>query len=279
MKFSNYTVFSLDFCRKGLEYAIEHTLKMGFDSIEHIEFSDGQQLKLRSLAQAKSMKRELDANSLSVTCYSMVYDVFEKDQKSLFDNMLKNIEYAAELGSPYFHHTVIPWYDYSMKTFSYDSALKSVADLLEEIAKRCNEYGMICLYEPQGIYFNGVDGLSKLLCEMKDRGCDVGICGDTGNSLFVDCPPLDIFKEFRRDIRHVHIKDYYFGEEREGKKEYTTLSGMNIYDSPIGDGAAEIDKCLGLIPSYDGAMSFEIDVDDETMKRAVDYVKKLLKNQ
>ena len=112
---------------------------------------------------------------------------------------------------------------------------------------------------------------------MKGRGYDVGVCGDTGNSLFVDCSPLDVFKEFSADIRHVHIKDYFFGEEREGEKLYTTISGMNIYDSPVGEGAAQIGKCLELISGYDGAISFEIAAGDKEMKRALEYVKNIFK--
>ena len=37
MKFSNYTTFSADFWKKGLDEAIKHTVDLGIGYVEHIE--------------------------------------------------------------------------------------------------------------------------------------------------------------------------------------------------------------------------------------------------
>lgn len=274
MKYSNYSLFSSDHAHKGLEYAIKHTVELGFDAVEHIENALGDGGKLKSASDASNMKRLLSDNGLTVSCYSLLVDLLCEDKNAIMDRAFRHIEYAAELGAPFFHHTLVPGYDLEKKVLPLDEVLKIISDDAEKLARRCNEYGITCLYEPQGLYFNGVEGVRGILEEMKKRGCNVGICGDTGNSIFVDCSPFDIYENFADDIKHIHVKDYYWGKSTAPAK-YSSISGKTIAEAPLGEGDSEISKCLKYLPEYDAAMSFEFLADDAEMKRSIAWVKEI----
>ena len=276
MKFANYSLFSTEQITKGLEYALDHTVDLGFDAVEWIDRADIAASKIENAAAARGAKSELDARDLTVNCYSLLLNLAAEDRDVQIERTFRHIEYASIIGAPYFHHTIIPHYDYSeINKMSLREAMERVADKAELVAKRCNEYGIVCLYEPQGIYFNGIEGLSAALAEMKRRGCNVGICGDTGNSMYVDTPPVEIFKAFKNDIKHVHVKDYVYGENPAAKQ--LSRAGKSIEYAPLGQGDADVKGCLDAIAGYAGNISFEMSDDDENMKKNIKFVKDALK--
>lgn len=274
MKYANYSMFSTDFKDFGLEAAVEHTLKMGFNAVEHIENSATKDAKLKSLSDAVKMRSYLDERNLSVSCYSIVLDLLAEDAALQKENTLRHVEYARELGSPFVHHTLVPGYDKTKKIMSLSEVLERIADDAADIAKYCNDNGMICLYEPQGLYFNGVEGVRAILNEMRRRGLKVGVCGDTGNSIYVDVDPVDIFRTFSRDIVHVHVKDYYYGRAEEAR--ICSYDGKTISVSHFGDGDCHVKECLAQLTDYSGDISFEFKDTDLEMARSIEWVKELM---
>lgn len=267
MKYSNYSIFSSEHYRDGLDAAIKHTVDLGFDAIEHIENAMSDSCKLKNLQDAKDMKKKLDENGLSVSCYSAVANLYYEYAEKNVDTLFRHIEYAAILGSPFVHHTLVPGYDKKEMILSREEMLNEIADRAERVAKRCNEYGIVCLYEPQGLYFNAVDGVQVIIDEMRARGCEVGVCGDTGNSIYVDCMPTDIFSAFKNDIKHVHIKDYRYGLDEVGIA--TSFGGKIIANADFGNGNVGAFDSLDLVPDYDSVISFEFAAPDEEVKRVL----------
>ena len=267
MKYSNYSIFSSEHYRDGLDAAIKHTVDLGFDAIEHIENAMSDSCKLKNLQDAKDMKKKLDENGLSVSCYSAVANLYYEYAEKNVDTLFRHIEYAAILGSPFVHHTLVPGYDKKEMILSREEMLNEIADRAERVAKRCNEYGIVCLYEPQGLYFNAVDGVQAIIDEMRARGCEVGVCGDTGNSIYVDCMPTDIFSAFKNDIKHVHIKDYRYGLDEVGIA--TSFGGKIIANADFGNGNVGAFDSLDLVPDYDSVISFEFAAPDEEVKRVL----------
>ena len=271
MKYSNYSIFSSEHKRYGLDAAIKHTVDLGFDAIEHIENAMTDDWKLNSVQDAKDMKRKLDENGLSVSCYSAVANLeYEYAEKNV-DNLFRHIEYAAILGSPFVHHTLVPGYDPKDFILLREEMLNKISDRAERVAKRCNEYGMVCLYEPQGLYFNAVDGVRAIISEMRARGCEVGVCGDTGNSVYVDCLPTEIFSAFKNDIKHVHIKDFRYGIDEAGIA--TSFGGKIIANADFGLGNVGAFESLDIIPDYNSVISFEFAASDEEVKRVLKLLK------
>ncbi len=279
MKFTNYSVFYRDVNSRGVEYAAEHTKALGFDAVEFLSsFSrDRAGESVTSPEKAREAKKILDAYALPVSCYSVGADIYSAepdDARSFFKN---HIDMAAELGSPYFHHTTIPWLSLNEKSPSYDGAFKKVIDLVEEFSKYAGSLGMTSIYEPQGRYFNGVGGLSRLYDELADRGCNVGICYDLGNPLFVDTNPVDIGAHFAGKVKHVHVKDYIYTDNQITELNgYITKGGKRLYDTLPGKGFIDIKGCFDTLKGYTGDISFEIFGSDEDIKYSIEYIKNLL---
>ncbi len=274
MKFTNYTQFYRDRDGQGIVYAARHTRSLGFDGVEYFTRAPAELWRT-----AKEERRVLDGHALGVSCYSVLVGLYSDDPRTVEEQMARHLEAAAILGSPYVHHTLFPPYSMKGVTASYGEVFAGVIDLAERIAKRCEALGMVCLYEPQGVYFNGIDGLSRIYSELKERGCRIGICGDFGNSFFVDVDPKDIFDRFAAEIRHVHVKDYRLTHEIDpAKRVYESLSGRYIYDTEVGTGAVDFTHGFRALQAvgYDGAVSFEIEGSDEELRGAMALIRGLL---
>lgn len=269
-KIISYTPFYRDRQSKGIEYAARHAAELGFDGVEYFNHVPSGMLPL-----AKEERAVLDRYGLQVACYSVSLQLFGADPMTLMEQVKQEIEAAALLGSKLFHHTLFPPYSMSAVSNPYDEVLLSIVDLAEQITRECARQGLRCLYEPQGVYFNGVRGLSRMLEEIRGRGAQIGVCGDLGNSFFVDENPTDVVSAFAHDILHVHVKDYRVTDRKEGDgRAYTSLSGKWIYESPLGEGSVDLSHCLRILreAGYDGAISLEFDGDDAELLRALSFL-------
>ena len=274
MKFANYTQFYRDREQHGIEYAAEHAAKLGLDGVEYFVSAPSP-----IYASAKDEKAVLDRYGLDVVCYSVGVQLFVNDQKTVEEQMLREIEAAAILGASYFHHTLCPSYVIDAVPSSYEEVFKRIVDVAERIARACNQHGITCLYEPQGMYFNGVEGLEKMVCEIQRRGCKVGVCGDFGNSLFVDVDPRRIFDRFCKDICHVHVKDYLVTDQPiPDKTAYRSASGKYIHDTLIGQGVVDFAHGFEALrrAGYDGVISLEAEGSDEELLSALRFLKQLI---
>ena len=276
MKFANYTIFEKDFRLYGLEYAIEHTKKLGLEAVEFICLPRVKKHIFESVGEAKRARELLEKAGLSVSCYSMYADLLSESWEEHLALTLHNVDCAAELGSPYFHHTLIPYPNYPSPRPSFDEAFSAVFEKAERIAEHCEKYGINCLYEPQGLYMNGVEGLTRLLSEMKKRHSNVGICGDFANSLFVDTPPEDIFIAFASDIKHIHVKDCVVSEPDGTECRYRSTGGKYIRDALPGEGCVDFAKLFSIVKGYDGDISLEFSATDEQTLRSLEYIKSFL---
>lgn len=267
---TSYLQFFEDSRNFGFEYAISRAKALGFDSVENLALS-----YKKHIEDVSAVKESLDRHGLYMPCYSILVQLFVQDPAEVLEQMRKHIDAAAALGARYFHHTVFPIYAKEKITNTYDEVYNSVVDTVEYIAKYCNDHGITCLYEPQGAYFNGVEGLSRIFFEMKRRGCDVGICGDMGNSLFVDVDPTEIFKAFAPEIRHVHVKDYAISDlPPQNCDHWETSKGKWLREVEMGTGAVDLAACCKELKKvdYKGAVSLEFQHTDEGFARTMSYI-------
>ena len=273
-RFSSYSRFSLDLKHHGLEYAAEHAAALGFDSVEFLGLSPA--------ADDPARVREiLRRNGLTVSCYSVaatLRDTPKRTKAEAMEILRRSAELAAEIGSPYLHHTVVSSIAVDRGAPPFEGILEELLDAAEEIARYAESLGLTVLYEPQGMYVNG-DGLDRFFGEMQKRCKSVGICGDVGNSLFVDHAPEQVFLRFSREIRHVHLKDYaVFRSPKEDETCYETRGGLYLAERELGRGEVQLAKCIASLKAagYTGAYSLETLGDDESTKRELAYARSLL---
>ncbi len=280
MRFTNYFMFKEDLDTRGIECAAKHTRELGFDSVEFLDFHSPENPILPDRIDTDMAKRTLESYGLEVACYSVGINVLELGREKSVDVLMRHAKAAAKLGSPFLHHTLVFPLTLPKDAPSYDEILDTVADTAKAVADGCAELGITCIYEPQGMYFNGVEGLGRFFARMKEICPNVGICGDVGNSVFVDVDPKDVFDTFAPYVKHVHIKDYTCSRAPvEGLDGYVSRGGGYIYETELGCGSVDIKYCLDKLKKlgYDNAIAFEFNADDGEMKRKIEYIKELLK--
>ena len=274
MKIINFNHFSNEFRLLGVDEAIDHTLRLGFEGVEFLSFYNDETPLFENVRAACETKKALDKGGVAVGCYSMLADLTIADPELCLNSVFRNIEYAAALEAPYFHHTLIPYFGDAYGFSDYSEALSSVLEKAERIAEYCEKYGITTIYEPQGKYINGVFGLGTFLDKMKKRHSNVGVCGDTGNSYFVDETPENIFLSFAKDIKHIHIKDYLVKEPEEVEEcGQRSIKGKCIYSTPLGEGNIDFKKLFSSLYNYDGYVSLEFVGTDDQMKKSVDFIR------
>ncbi len=281
MRLINYSNFYRDFKNEGPEAAAKRSQKLGFDGVEFLDLAPLRDISPLKKTSAKELKKILDAHGQSVACFSVAVNLLDPLADGYIDTLWRQIEFAAELGSRKFHHTIgLSWDRAAALSTPYQKALDIAFPRAKKIAERCASYGITCLYEPQGYYFNGVDGLGAFYAKMKQEVPNIGVCGDVGNCLFAETPATAIYDAFSNDIRHVHIKDYLvFDTQQKTPTEWISRGGKYLYDCPVGEGVTDFSYCFQKLKAvgYDGDVAFEFDGDDAEIRRVMAFVGELWK--
>ena len=257
MKFGFYSGFNQSLQEKGAKNTAEWAQKNGYSAVEFLQINaDAWYKGVETISQARDMQKILQNHNLTTACYSVGVNLLEG--KTAVDWLKKQAELAAELQSPYLHHTLIDSLSLPPNAPTFDAVFQPILDAASEVALYCQQLGITCLYEEQGMYFNGVKNFGRFFIEMQKRFQNVGVCGDFGNIFFADETPDEFFKVFLPYIKHVHVKDY--------EKSLTpTESGLQskkgtfLQDVPLGEGVVAWERCLQLLKSvgYDGYFSLE----------------------
>lgn len=276
MRFVNYSVFYRDLKIHGLEYAARHSRELGFEAVEFLDIVPFGELSPINRYSPDEVKRVLREYHLEVSCFSVAVNL---DCEEHCEQLLRAVDYAASIASPRFHHTVMAEMRREDIQKPYEEVFETVYPYVARVAEHCRARGIECLYEPQGFYFNGVEGLGRLFDRLSARFSNVGICGDVANSLFVDVSAESIYNAFAKKIKHVHVKDYRMTDHPDPETEpYVSRGGTYLYDCPIGAGVTDFRYCFETLKAagYRGDVAFEILGDDRTILQAMDYVKKLI---
>lgn len=259
MHFAMYYHFHDTLRDLGPEKAADIACEMGFSSVEMFESALGAPTIIKTVEEAKKIRAIFEAKGLHFCCYSLYANLYH--QPEIEKALCQHAEIAAALGSPYLHHTALPWITMDEQLPECNEAIETAVDAATRVARYAAPLGLTCIYEDQGMYLNGLEGFGIFYQEMKNRCANVGVCGDAGNILFVDEYPDPFFETFKKDIKHVHLKDYLVkeGPEAPGKHWYRTKGGKWLRDTIIGDGVVNFEALINTLKSagYDGALAFE----------------------
>jgi len=264
MDISMYARFSSIIGTNGSDAACATAKRLGFTSVEHLEIhAKGYEPVLRSSDDAYALKESIVRHGLSISCYSVAINLWESGMTpdtvtEAERSLMRHAELARAVGSPFLHHTLM--LGVKKDALSLSDAVSLIAPVAIRVARYARSLGITCLYENQGMFFNGVDGFRAFYSAVKSECPEVGVCGDIGNVLFVDESPTDFFEAFASEMRHVHIKDYVKAERRgAGRCWDESKGGIWLKDSVIGHGCIEIKSCLEALKKvgYRGAFSLE----------------------
>ena len=263
MQIAMYSYFDSMLIEKGIEKTAEYAKKLNFSGVELLSSTSTMlQDSIPNATIARKVRKVLDDYDLPMVCYSVGCDTTEHDT---VQKMYKKIDIAKELGSPYVHHTLIlgsPGKEKPANATELNEKIAIAVDAAEKIAKYAESLGIVCIYEDQGYYVNGVKQFGLFYNEIKKRCKNVGVCADFGNIMFMDEKPEDFLTEYAEDVKHVHVKDFLY-------KKTNVNPGMywrNIADSTwlrhtmIGHGVINYPACMQILKEngYNGAISLEI---------------------
>lgn len=257
MYYAIYDPFTELVRTRGVEEAALYARKHGFRAVE---FLGTFHPPVPDVEAAREARRILEAHGLTVACYSVGSMLYRKPAAE--EELKYHAEIAAALGSPFLHHTLVPWLQPLPEDPPFDAVLEDILPRAARVAAYAEGIGLRCLYEEQGYYVNGMEPFGRYLSEIKRLCPHVGVCGDLGNILFADERPEDFLRVFAADIFHVHVKDYRVSPPTEstGARALRSRGGMVLTDVPLGEGVVDAAACLSILreAGYDGALALEI---------------------
>ena len=235
---------------------IDLAAKQGFAAVEPMPVND-----LQTVDQARQFGEYAREKGLDVSCFSTSFQMLQGDRQQVIDALKQRIDMTAAMGAPMFHHTIHPPLSIPRPgDISYADALNRVEGMLRELCAYGDDRGVLCVYEDQGMYFNGRDGMRRLMDRLD--GAHFGLVADLGNSYFVDEHPEDFISMFSQKIVHVHCKDYLYKSGANlypGEGWYVTRSGNYLRDTILGHGTLNLPAVLRVLDriGYDGWYSLE----------------------
>ena len=148
---------------------------------------------------------------------------------------------------------------------------KIYAEGLARAAERVEGSGVALAIEDFGVYptftATAAHCLETLRAANRD---DIKFAFDNGNFLLGDDTPTHAYPLMKDRIIHVHIKDLALRDHAE-PRSYLTPSGKRFSGCTIGDGAAEVAECIGLLKAdrLGGWLSLEVGGSGDPLDEAV----------
>ena len=280
MQFTFYTRFNSMAVREGLETPADYAAEHGFSAVEFLESAGKSDPSVvKNTAMAKEARKILAAKGLRTACWSVGTTVYKAPEA--VESLKRQAEIVSELECPFLHHTLLLW----LKPFegmpSFEEGIACAVEAAAEVADYAKPLGVKCIYEDQGLFANGVDGFGAFYKQMKKRCSNVGVCGDMGNSLFVDEGAERFFAAYAEDICHVHVKDYMIRTfaEAPSRNWYPTKGGRWLRETMVGDGNVDVASCMDILQQagYKGTYALELshpEPFEEGVKQAMDCLRR-----
>lgn len=224
--------------------------------------------------EAKRLKEYADEKGVVFSCVSVFCNLVEEDSDASIQRMKEYAEIAQIVGSPFLHHTVIPYLKDPKLVLSHrDEMFEKGVKGVREVFDYAQDLGVRAIYEDQGYLFNGVEGFGKFL-ETVDR--DVGVVADFGNISQVEESIEGFIKAFQDRVVHVHLKDVILSDTVEkGAGWIETINDKSFRETPIGKGVVDFPKMIALLKNagYKGFYSLEYSADRDDSPYMKDMIK------
>lgn len=256
-----YGGFSAALTELGIEGACDRAVEMGFGFVEGFASTAPDAVNaIPDVKTAAELKTALEKRGLYVACHSVFANVWGNPDAE--EALKRQVDIAAAMGSPYFHHTMLPWLTVTEAEPSFEEGIERAVEVAAAVADYAAPLGIRCIYEDQGHYVNGVKGFGIFYSEMKKRCSNVGVCGDFGNILFEDERPEVFFAAFAEDICHIHVKDYLRKEDAVSPGRFWLSAKEDIWlrDTMVGSGIIDFKACMDVLKKvgYNGVFALEV---------------------
>jgi len=219
------------------------------------------------------LKRMFDKHGLTVTTVCAHATLLDPVSPSRFGTheISKAVKLAAGMGVPYVITTEgHPQTDWA-NTLSFDEMVLVVTEKLYEPVRLADDMDIKLLLEPHGPLTDTIEGLQALIDKLGDPD-SLGINMDTGNSWLGGSDPVEMAKNFKDRIYHIHWKDLPAEwEEKRGK-----MWGTGMGTIPLGEGAIDIAGVFEVLKDAPHVEFTTLEVaGDDNMLKSYEYLKSL----
>jgi inosose dehydratase len=219
------------------------------------------------------LKRMFDKHGLTATTVCAHATLLDPVSPSRFGTheISKAIMLAAGMGVPHVITTEgHPQTDWA-ENLSFEDKVLVVAEKLYEPVRLAADMGVKVLLEPHGPLTDTVEGLHALMDALGNPD-SLKVNLDTGNSWLGGSDPVELAKEFKEDIYHIHWKD--LPAEMEPQRGTMWGTGMGLI--PLGNGAIDISGVYEVLKDAPNVEFTTLEVaGDEAMLESYAYLKSL----
>ena len=190
------------------------------------------------------LKRMFEKHGLTATTVCAHATLLDPVSPSRFGTheISKAIMLAAGMGVPHVitteGHPQTEW----AHNLSFDQQVLVVAEKLYEPVRLAEDMGVKILLEPHGPLTDTREGLKGLL-EALGNSDSLKLNLDTGNSWLGGSDPVELAKEFKDDIYHIHWKDLPAEWEEKRGKEF----GCGMSPIALGEGVIDIKSVYSIL--------------------------------
>ena len=233
----NIGVFNIPVPMTNLE-AVRYCHEAGFAAFEPYPQRD---LESPDREAAIRIRDEAKRLGVKLPCFSTTANLTGEGRFAEIERLKQYAELLALMEIPLLHHTIYP----PLKpedVRSADELVDEAAAAAREVYDYAEKLGVKCVYEDQGLAFNGIEGFGKFIDALNRPA---GIVLDLGNVAFVGEKPATFAKKYLDRIVHVHVKDYFIN--RDVPAQYRLIDGTEIAPTALGEGDMQIEEAISIV--------------------------------
>jgi len=199
------------------------------------------------------IRNEAARLGVELPCLSMLANLTGEGRFAEIERLRQYAQLAKLMNIPLLHHTIYPPL-LPQDARPAKALAEEAAAAAREVYDFAESLGVRCVYEDQGLTFNGVDGFGAFYDALRRPA---GVVLDLGNVAFVGEKPAPFAAKYLDRIVHVHVKDYFIN--RAVPARYELADKTKIAPAPLGEGDMQLASALRLLKSsgYRGWLMLE----------------------
>ncbi len=261
-----------------LDHQLQRIAELGFTSADITDNNQGALLGNEIFDASVSLdanpfdvKRQFEKHGLTISTIAAHAHLLDPTHPARYGTaeIMKALKMAGTLDIQYVITTEHAGSTEWARSLSYDQKIFSIAEKLHEPLRLAEDLGVKLLFEPHGPVSDTIQGIKDVRA-MVDSSA-FGVCLDTGNSWLGGADPVEMAREFKDIIGHVHWKD--LPEEMEADRGIKTGCGFSMI--ALGEGVIDIAGVFEVLRDA-GIQHSTLEIcGDDNLLRSAEYLKNL----
>ena len=243
---------------------------LGFDFIENPELIEQVKEKAASL--------EIDLSNYAIGA-NFICDTNEAFEAEI-ERVKNHVDICHQLGIKFMRHDIASRGEHERTLDQFIKDLPTLVEACQRIADYAKDKGIVTSIENHGYYVQASDRVQAIVQQVNRDNFRTTL--DVGNFLCYDENPLTAVKNNLPIASVVHLKDFYYRQDKEKRFGwFPTHFGNQLRGAIVGQGDLPMPEIIELIKAsdFDGYVTIEFEgMEDPRIgaKASFDYAKSLL---